>query len=84
MWTGPLAQGSLIGCPAISSQSVPAATLIAGDWSQMVIAEWGNSLEIRVNPVAAFQSAIIGFGAFISVDVALLQANAFSVGTGVS
>ena len=84
MWSGPLADGRLTGCPAISSQSVPASTLLAGDFAKLLLVEWGNSLEIRVNPAAAFPSAIIGYGAFLSVDVAVLQPSAFSVATGVT
>ena len=84
MWTGPLAAGQLIGCPSFSSMNAPASTLIAGDWSQLLLAEWGAGLEIRVNPIAGFQSGITGFSATLSVDVAVLQPLSFSVASSVT
>lgn len=84
MWMGPLASGQLVGCPAFSSMRVPAATLIGGDFGQMLIAEWGAGLEIKVNPVAVFNAGIIGVGAYLSTDVALLVPAGFSVATSVS
>lgn len=84
LWVGPLARGQLAGCPGYSSGNVPADTLIAGDFSQMLIGEFGAGLEIRVNPVAAFTAGIVGFGAFLSMDVAILNQPSFSVATSVS
>jgi HK97 family phage major capsid protein len=84
LWRGPLDAGQLTDCPALTSMNIPADTLIAGDFSQMAIAEFGNGLEIRINPVQAFQSGIVGYGAFLTVDVAVMQPSAFSVATSVS
>ncbi|HMO45913.1 MAG TPA: phage major capsid protein [Rubrivivax sp.] len=84
LWAGPLAAGLLVACPARSSMNVPADTLLCGDFSQLMIAEFGVGIELRVNPFASFQAGIIGYGAFLSMDVAVLQPLAFSVGTGVS
>lgn len=84
IWTGPLAAGQVLGNTAFSSMNSPASTLLAGDWSQLLIAEWGAGLEIRVNPYANFQAAVTGFAASLSIDVALLQASAFSIATSVS
>lgn len=84
IWRGPLAAGQVLGCTAYSSMNAPASTLIAGDWSQLLLAEWGPGLEIRVNPYANFQAGITGFSASLTVDVAVLWPTAFSVATGVS
>ena len=45
LWVGPLANGLLAGCRAFTSQSVPATTLVGGDFSQMLVAEFGVGLE---------------------------------------
>lgn len=84
MWTGPLSSGTVAGCPALSTMTMPATTLMAGDFSQLAVAEFGAGLEIRVNPVAVFQAGIVGYGAFLSMDVAVLRPEGFSVATGVS
>jgi hypothetical protein len=84
LWTGPLDSGQLRGNPAFSSMVAPADTLIGGDWRQLMILEWGSSLQIKVNPYANFQAEIIAYAAFISIDVAVLEPKAFSVATGVS
>lgn len=84
IWTGPLAAGQVNGNPAFSSTVVPAATLIAGDWSCLALFEWGAGLEIRVNPVANFQAGIVGFGMFLSMDAAVLHPESFSIATSVS
>jgi hypothetical protein len=32
LWKGSLFEGSLLGCPAYTSPSVPAGTMLGGDW----------------------------------------------------
>jgi HK97 family phage major capsid protein len=83
-WVGPLDEGLLVGCPAISTVGVPAATLIAGDWSRMMLAEWGPGLDVRVNPVADFVAGKIALAAFLTVDVSVEWPASFSVATSVS
>ena len=41
LWTGNLWDGAMFGFPAMSSNQLTAASMIAGDWSKLVIAEWG-------------------------------------------
>lgn len=83
MWQGKLSSGSLIGCPGFTSMSVPTGILIGGDWSQLLIAQWG-SLELRVNPYANFQAGISNVTGFLSCDVAVLQAGAFTASSAVT
>lgn len=83
MWEGPLAAGLLAKCPAYSTMNVPAATLIGGDFSQLILAQWGG-IEIGVDPYSNFQQAVTKFAAFMSVDVAVAWPQAFSVATSVS
>jgi len=36
-----MAEGAILGFKAMSSAQMPAGDMIFGDWSQLVIAEWG-------------------------------------------
>jgi len=81
---GPIWDGkSMNGYSALASMNVPTATLIAGDWSQLVIATWG-ALEIRVDPFTAFKSGIVGVQAIMSIDTGLRYPAAFSAATSVT
>ncbi len=82
-WEGNIWDGSMVGFPAMSSMQLPTANLIFGDWSQIVVGEWGV-LEVEVNPYANFQAGIIGIRAIYSMDVGVRYAAAFSLATGVS
>lgn len=83
-WQGPLAEGTVIGCPAISSMQLPAATLLAADFSQLVLAEWGSGVDIRIDPYSGFLAGRVGMAASISVDVSCGWPAAFSLATGVT
>ena len=83
-WQGPLAEGTVVGCPAVTTMQLPAATLLAGDFSQMILAEWGFGLDIRVDPYSGFLAGRVGMAASISVDVSCAWPQAFSVATGVT
>jgi HK97 family phage major capsid protein len=84
MWIGGLDEGTLAGARAFTSTNVPAATIVAGDWSQLVVAEYGPGIEIRINPAANFQAGIIGFALDYTCDCAVTFPTAFSVATSVS
>jgi len=79
IWDGQIVNGYL----ALATTGCPSATMIAGDWSQLVIATWGI-LEISVNPFAAFQQGIVGMRAIYSVDVGLRYPAAFSVASTIT
>lgn len=83
-WTGQLAAGSLVGCPAISSMQMPAGTLLAGDFSQLILGEWGSGVDVRIDPFSAFVAGRVGMAASVSVDVSCGWPQAFSVATGVT
>jgi HK97 family phage major capsid protein len=76
LWEGRLDRGQVDGYPAMSSNQL-SAQIIFGDWSQMIIAEWGV-LEIALNPAANFPAGIVGVRAMYTVDVGLRYAAAFS------
>lgn len=77
VWEGGIMDGRMAGMRAMSTNQVTAATMVFGDFSQLIIGEWGV-LEIEVNPYADFAKGIIGVRALYSIDVALRHAAAFS------
>lgn len=83
LWRGSVLDGTIEGFRATTSTQLTAASMIFGDFSQVVIAEWGM-LEIALNPYAAFPTAITGIRAIQSVDVGIRQAAAFSRATSIS
>ncbi len=83
LWDGSLLNASVCGFAGMSSAQVAAATMIFGDWSQLLVAEWG-SLAIEVNPYANFQAGIIGVRALYAVDVGVRIPGAFSVASSIT
>lgn len=83
VWGGTNADKNLNGYRAEVSTQVPAANMLFGDWSNIVIAEWGT-LEIAVNPYANFAAGITGIRGWATVDIGVRQAAAFSLATGIS
>jgi len=76
LWVGNMLTGQVAGFGAFSSNQMPAASLLFGDFSQVILAEWGV-LAIEVNPYAVFQAGIIGVRALTSVDVGVRYGAAF-------
>lgn len=83
LWEGNVWDGSMSGFPAMTSLQVTAASMLFGDWAQVIVGEWGT-LEIEVNPYANFQAAITGIRAIVSMDCGLRYAGAFSQATTIT
>jgi HK97 family phage major capsid protein/HK97 family phage prohead protease len=83
LWTGSVLDGQMCGYTASTTTAITAASMIFGDFSQVVIGEWGM-LEIALNPYANFSAAITGIRAIQSVDVGIRQAAAFSRATSIT
>ena len=83
LWEGGLMDGRVAGFAAMSSTQMPASRLLFGDFSQLVIAEWG-ALELDVNPYANFPAGITGVRAFYTVDVGVRYAASFSYSTAIT
>jgi len=83
LWQGSILDGEIEGFRAMTSTQVPSATMIFGDFEQIIIAEWGV-LEIDINPYASFQAGIIGVRAMYSMDIGVRYPGAFSIATSVS
>lgn len=83
LWTGSVLDGQMAGFAATTTTQVTAASMVFGDFSQVVIAEWGM-LELAMNPYASFAAGITGIRAMQSVDVGVRQAAAFSRATSIT
>jgi hypothetical protein len=83
LWEGNVWDGTMCGFPAMTSLQVPSANALFGDWSELIIGEWGV-LEVEVNPYANFAAGIIGVRAMHTVDVALRRPFAFSLATSIT
>jgi HK97 family phage major capsid protein len=83
LWTGNVLDGQVDGYRATTTTQLTAASMIFGDFSQVVIGEWGM-LEIALNPHANFPAAITAIRAIQSVDVGIRQAPAFSRATNIT
>jgi HK97 family phage major capsid protein/HK97 family phage prohead protease len=77
VWDGNIWDGMMCGFPSMSSNQMPSATMIFGDWQEMVVGEWGV-LEVEVNPYANFKAGIVGIRALYSMDCGLRRPVAFS------
>ena len=83
VWGGQTGEKTINGYRAEVSTQVPTADMLFGDWSQIVIAEWGV-LELALNPYANFPAGIVGVRAFQTCDVGVRQAGAFSLATTIT
>jgi HK97 family phage major capsid protein len=83
LWKGNIWNGRLFDFPAMTSNQLTAASMIFGDWNELVIGEWGV-LEVEVNPFANFQAGIIGVRAIYSLDVGVRRPFAFSRATTIT
>ncbi len=77
LWVGNIWDGQMAGFHAMSSNQMPADSMLFGDWQEVVVGEWGV-LEVEVNPYANFQAGIIGVRAMYSLDVGVRRPFAFS------
>ena len=86
MWQGNMRDGTILGFKAMSSAQMPTADMIFGDWSQLVIGEWGV-LELATSEsanTADFHKGITTLRAFYTVDVGVRYAGAFSLATSIT
>jgi HK97 family phage major capsid protein len=83
LWQGNLLDGNVAGFRAMTSTQIAASRMLFGDFSQLVIGEWG-ALELDVNPYANFPAGITGVRAFYTVDIGVRYAAAFSYSTAIT
>jgi HK97 family phage major capsid protein len=83
IWQGNILDGEIEGFKAMTSLQMAAASMLFGDFSQVVIGEWGM-LEIALNPYAQFTAAITGIRAIQTCDVGVRIPGAFSLATTIT
>lgn len=83
LWQGNVLDGQVSGFRAMASNQMASGTMLFGDFSQVVIGEWGV-LELALNPYAGFTSGIVGIRAFQTCDVGIRQAGAFSYASSIT
>lgn len=80
LWESP--DNRMNGYRAFATNACPADTLLFGDWSEIVIGEWGI-VEIETAP-ALFAAGIVGIRAMADIDIGVKHAGAFSVAASVT
>lgn len=83
IWGGVTGDNMVNGYRAEVSTQVPSATMIFGDFAQIVIAEWGE-LEIALNPYANFTAGITGVRGWATIDIGVRQAGAYSAASSIT
>ena len=67
--------------PGYVTTDIPSATMVAGDWSELILALWGTGLEFSINPYATFPARIVGARVLVSCDVGIWHLGAFCIST---
>jgi hypothetical protein len=57
---------------------------VVGDWSQLLLAQWGAGPVLEVDPYTSFKTGVVAMRVMFSVDVGVRSPAAFSVATGIS
>lgn len=82
-----LEANQLAGYPAHATKSTPNGSLVFGDWSQVVLLEWGV-LELGVDPYGAnstlFKAGLVGVRTIWTCDLIVLHAEAFCKATAIT
>jgi HK97 family phage major capsid protein len=84
LWSGNLYSGQLGGWPAYSAQSVPTGNLVFGAWNSLVLAEWGDSIEVAINPLESFTSGGVAMRVWATFDVGIVRPAAFALASSVT
>lgn len=68
----------ILGRPAIVSENVTANYGFVADWSYMILALWGNGLDLTVDPYTGSKSGLVSITGFMDADILVKDANAFA------
>jgi len=75
-----LEDGKLNGYRALVTNQVPSGTVIFGNWSDLLIGEWGPGIEINVDNASLSLSGGLRLVFLLSVDCAVRHPESFTVG----
>lgn len=77
LWRGAVHEGEIEGVKAIASKSVPASTMLYGDWSSLVVGQWGPLLLSANASGTRFNQVLVGIRALWMIDVFVTAPTAF-------
>lgn len=83
LWQGNLLEGTMFGLPARASSQMSSATMLAGSWPTVVLAEWGV-LELMTNPYSDFTRGLTAVRGWYTCDVGVRYPEAFSYGSSIT
>lgn len=84
LWADSVHEGKIEGVKAIASKVVPTATMLYGDFSNLIIGEWGPLVLSTNNSGSRFNQVHVGVRALWMIDVLLTQPTAFVKMTGIT
>jgi HK97 family phage major capsid protein len=70
--------GTIAGHRAFATSACPNNALFLGDWSQLLVGVYGESVIVELNPYANFPAGIVGFRVILPCDVAVVAPAYFS------
>ena len=83
LWQGNMLNGSMFGFPAMSSAQMSSATMLAGWWPSVILAEWGV-LELMTNPYSDFTRGLSAVRGWYTCDVGVRYAGAWSYASSIA
>ena len=83
IWSGGVGQGEIESIPALATKNMPANTLLFGDWSQLLLVEWG-SMALSIDRSTGFNTGQIGVRLLWMVDSCVVNLPSFTKLTSIS
>lgn len=83
LWQDGLGEGRILGYKAVANSAMPAGTMLFGDLSQIVIAEWGG-LALDIDPFYDTARMKLAVRASYFVDIGVRYAASFSVASSIT
>lgn len=74
--------GKVASQPAYATTTMPATTLVCGDFSRMAVVIWG--IQLFADPFTEFRTGRVQFAVRVLMDTAVIQAGAFCAATSVT
>ncbi len=72
--------------PGFVTTDMPAATMIAGVWSEVLVGIWGPGFQVELNPYdpTSFKAGVIEARLLVTCDVAVLYPAAFTIASSIT
>ena len=83
LWEGNVLDGKVLGFRAMATNQMSSGTMIFGDFSQLIIGEWGV-LELMINPFSDFTRGYSQIRAWYTCDIGVRYPGAFSYAASVA